>query len=215
MPPRKTAILISGRGSNLKALITAGEQPGVHFEIALVISNRPSAGGLKIAEARGIPTRAIDHKAYDHREAFDKALDQELTKAGIELVCLAGFMRILTPWFVKRWQDRLLNIRPSLLPAFKGLDTHARALKAGVRVHGCSVHLVRPDLDDGPIIVQGVVPVLAGDDEDSLAARLLKVEHQAYPHALELVASGNARLIDGKITIDQDSEPPIPWIYPG
>ena len=214
-PAKKTAVLISGRGSNLGALIAAGKRPGAHFEIALVISNRPDAGGLGLAEAASIPSLVVDHKDYHERMAFEEALDQGLNEAGIELVCLAGFMRVLTPWFVQRWNDRLLNIHPSLLPAFKGLDTHARALKAGVRVHGCSVHLVRPALDDGPIIVQGVVPVLAEDDEDSLAARVLKVEHQAYPHALELLAAGHARLIDGKLTIDQKSRSPSSWIHPG
>jgi phosphoribosylglycinamide formyltransferase-1 len=198
----RVAVLVSGRGSNLKALIEGCRRPDAAYEIALVISNRPGAGGLDIAEAMGIPNLAVDHKAFEGREPFERALDQKLNEADIRLVCLAGFMRVLTAWFVERWRDHLINIHPSLLPAFKGLDTHARALEAGVRVHGCTVHLVRPELDDGPIIVQGVVPVLDGDGEDSLAARVLQLEHLAYPKALDLIASGKAGLIDGRMTID-------------
>ncbi|MEM9440856.1 MAG: phosphoribosylglycinamide formyltransferase, partial [Pseudomonadota bacterium] len=151
----------------------------------------------------GVPTRVIDHTLFDGREAFERVLDQALNEANVELVCLGGFMRVLTPWFVKRWQDHLLNIHPSLLPAFRGLDTHARALDAGVRVHGCTVHFVRPELDDGPIVVQGVVPVIEGDTEQSLAARVLETEHRAYPEALELIASGRARLIDERIVVEE------------
>ncbi|MEM7042636.1 MAG: phosphoribosylglycinamide formyltransferase [Pseudomonadota bacterium] len=207
------AVLISGRGSNLKALI-AGQRPDAHYEIALVVTNRPGAGGLGIADEAGIPNLVIDHKAFGEREAFERELDRKLKEAGVELVCLAGFMRVLTPWFVERWQDRLLNIHPSLLPAFKGLDTHARALEAGVRVHGCTVHFVRPELDDGPILVQGVVPVLGDDTEETLAARVLEVEHQAYPLALELMASGRARIVDGRVTVDAGVAPVESWIHP-
>ncbi|MGI9510978.1 MAG: phosphoribosylglycinamide formyltransferase [Geminicoccaceae bacterium] len=209
----RVAVLISGRGSNLGALI-AGQQPGAHYEIALVIANRPGAGGLDVAAAAGIANLTIDHKAYDGREPFEQALDQKLNEAGVRLVCLAGFMRVLSPWFVERWQDRLLNIHPSLLPAFKGLDTHARALKAGVRVHGCTVHLVRPELDDGPVLVQGTVPVREDDTEKTLAARVLEVEHRCYPLALELVASGRARLVDGRMMVEGATGPASGWINP-
>ena len=210
----RVAVLISGRGSNLKALIAAGEKPDAPFEIALVISNRPGAGGLDVAAAAEIPGLVIDHRAYDDREAFERTLDQKLNEAGVRLGCLAGFMRVLTPWFVERWQDRLLNIHPSLLPAFKGLDTHARALEAGVRVHGCTVHLVRPDLDDGPILVQGTVPVLQNDTEDALAARVLEVEHRCYPLALELVASGRAKVAEGRVTVEGATAPTVRWMNP-
>lgn len=199
--PCRVAVLISGRGSNLRALI-ASQRPGRSYDITLVISNRVQALGLTIADQAGIPNLVIDHKAFDGREPFERALDHALNEAEIQLVCLGGFMRVLTPWFVERWQDRLLNIHPSLLPAFKGLDTHARALDAGVRVHGCTVHLVRPELDDGPIIVQGVVPVIEGDTEQSLAARVLEIEHRAYPEALELIASGRARMINGRLQVE-------------
>lgn len=210
----RVAVLVSGRGSNLKALIEAVRRPDAHYAVSLVIANRPAAGGLDIAEAAGIPNLVIDHKAFDGLEAFERALDQALAAADIRLVCLAGFMRVLTPWFVERWRDRLLNIHPSLLPAFKGLDTHERALKAGVRVHGCTVHLARAELDDGPIIVQGVVPVLEGDSEDSLAARVLEVEHRAYPLALDLLASGRARLVDERMVIDGAMAPTVSWTNP-
>ncbi|MGI9417992.1 MAG: phosphoribosylglycinamide formyltransferase [Geminicoccaceae bacterium] len=210
----RVAVLVSGRGSNLKALIAAGEKPDAPFEIALVISSQPAAGGLDVAAAAGIPGLVIDHKAYGGREAFERALDQKLNEAGVRLVCLAGFMRVLTPWFVERWQDRLLNIHPSLLPAFKGLDTHARALEAGVRVHGCTVHLVRPDLDDGPILVQGIAPVLPNDTEDTLAARVLEVEHRCYPLALALVASGRAKVAEGRVTVKGATAPAVKWMNP-
>lgn len=210
----RVAVLVSGRGSNLKALIEAGEKADAPFEIALVIANRPAAGGLDVAAAAGIPGLVVDHKGFDGREAFERALDGELNEAGVRLVCLAGFMRVLSPWFVERWQDRLLNIHPSLLPAFKGLDTHARALEAGVRVHGCTVHFVRPELDDGPIIVQETVPVMQGDTEETLAARVLEVEHRCYPRALELVASGRARLVEGRIMVEGEMAPDIGWVDP-
>lgn len=210
----RVAVLISGRGSNLQALIAAGQRPEAHFEIVLVISNRPGAGGLDIAEAAGIPSLVVDHKPFDGREAFERALDQQLNEARVALVCLAGFMRVLTPWFVERWQNRLLNIHPSLLPAFKGLDTHARALEAGVRVHGCTVHLVRPELDDGPILVQATVPVLQDDTKQSLAARVLEMEHRAYPLALELMASGRVKIVGGRAVIEGARAPEAGWVNP-
>jgi phosphoribosylglycinamide formyltransferase-1 len=210
----KVGVLVSGRGSNLKALIQASQKPRSPFSISLVIANRPDAGALGLAEASGVRSLVVDHKTFEGREAFDQALDQALRDADIEIVCLAGFMRILTPWFVERWQDRLLNIHPSLLPAFKGLNTHARALEAGVRVHGCTVHLVRAALDDGPIVVQGVTPVFDGDTEATLAARVLEVEHRAYPLALDLMTSGRARLVDEKIRVDGSPPLPITWLNP-
>jgi phosphoribosylglycinamide formyltransferase-1 len=179
-----------------------------------VVSNRPEAGGIEIARAAGIETAVIDHRAYPDRGRFEQALDDALTEAGIELVCLAGFMRLLSPWFVERWRDRLLNIHPSLLPAFKGLHTHERALAAGVRVHGCSVHLVRAELDDGPILVQGVVPVRQDDTEDSLAARVLEAEHRCYPLALDLMASGNVRIDGDRLTITGGTPPIVSLINP-
>jgi phosphoribosylglycinamide formyltransferase-1 len=203
----RTAILISGRGSNMKALIDAKQrhqqqQQPVDFEIALVISNRPSAAGLKVADAAGIDTVVIDHRDYQDREPFDRALDQALSEARIDLVCLAGFMRILSPWFTETWQDRILNIHPSLLPSFKGLKTHERAIAAGVRLHGCTVHLVRPELDDGPILVQGMVLVQQDDTAETLAARVLKVEHRCYPLALQLMASGRARIEGDRVMVE-------------
>lgn len=211
---KRVAVLVSGRGSNLKALIEAGKRPDASYEVSLVIANRHAAGGLHIAEEAGVPGLVVDHTAFDDRETFERALDQALKEAEIQLVCLAGFMRVLTPWFVKRWQDRLLNIHPSLLPAFKGLDTHARALKAGVRVHGCTVHLVRAELDDGPILVQGAVPVLDDDDEAALAARVLDIEHRCYPLALGLVASGQARMVEGRVRFEGETIPAVGLLNP-
>jgi len=196
MSGRRTpvAVLISGRGSNLQALIDACADPSYPAEIVLVISNVPGAGGLDRAAAAGIATETIEHRDFAERDAFEAALTAALAKAGAEIVCMAGFMRIVGPAFVARWADRLLNIHPSLLPAFPGLHTHARALAAGVKLHGCTVHIVRPELDDGPIIGQAAVPVLPGDDEASLAARVLTVEHKLYPRCLRLLAEGQVTL---------------------
>ncbi|MDE2228885.1 MAG: phosphoribosylglycinamide formyltransferase [Alphaproteobacteria bacterium] len=198
----RIAVLISGRGSNLQALITACSAPNFPAEIVLVVSNRGDAPGLERAGRAGIPTRVIAHRDFASRDAFDAALDQALTDARIELVCLAGFMRILGPAFIAAWHDKLINIHPSLLPQFPGLDTHARALAAGVKRHGCTVHFVRAEVDNGPIIVQGSVPVLPGDDADKLAARVLAVEHRAYPLALRLIAEGRVRVLPDHIEID-------------
>jgi phosphoribosylglycinamide formyltransferase 1 len=198
----RTAVLISGRGSNMKALIEAARRPDYPAEIALVASNVPDAGGLDIARDAGIATVALDHRKYDAREAFERALDAKLDDARIEHVCLAGFMRLLTPYFVNEWAGRMINIHPSLLPAFPGLNTHARALAAGARFAGCTVHYVTSEMDVGPIVGQACVPVLAGDDETSLSARVLAAEHKLYPHALGLVASGRAKIVDGKVRID-------------
>ncbi len=190
----KVAVLISGRGSNLQSLIDACAAPDFPAEIKLVISNRADAAGLARAAKAGIATAIIPHRDYANREAFDAALTAALDKAGIELVCLAGFMRLLTAGFVARWRDRLVNIHPSLLPSFPGLDTHARALAAGVRFSGCTVHFVREEMDSGPIIVQAAVPVLPGDDPERLAARVLAAEHKAYPLALKLIGEGRVTI---------------------
>lgn len=197
---RRTGILISGRGSNMAALIEAAQAADYPAEIALVLSNLPEAGGLARAEAAGIPVATVDHRPFGKdREAFERAVDEVLRVNQIELVALAGFMRILTPWFVRRWEGRLLNIHPSLLPLFKGTQTHRQALAAGVAEHGCSVHFVVPELDAGPVIAQTKVPVLPGDDEESLSRRVLGVEHALYQRALAEVASGRARLADGVV----------------
>ena len=198
---RRLGVLISGRGSNLQALIDAAADPSYPAEIALVISNKADAGGLARAEAAGIATKVIPHKEFASREAFDAALDKALRDAGVGLVCLAGFMRLLTAGFSQGWHDRLINIHPSLLPAFKGLDSHGQALKAGVRFSGCTVHFVRPEMDAGPIILQAAVPVHDGDDEDRLAARILEAEHRSYPLAVRLIAEGRVRVVDEIVRI--------------
>lgn len=203
----RVAVLISGRGSNLQALIDACSDPAFPAEIRLVISNEPGAQGLIRAERARIPTRVIAHKQYAERASFDAALDRALEEAGIELVCLAGFMRMLGDPFVARWRNRLINIHPSLLPAFKGLKTHERVLAAGVRFTGCTVHFVRPAMDEGPIIVQSAVPVLAGDDAAKLAERVLAEEHKAYPLALRLIAEGRVRVIDERVEISGAAGP--------
>lgn len=195
---KRTAILISGRGSNMLSLLEAARAPGYPAQIALVLSNRPDAAGLERAREAGIATCALDHKAFPDREAFEQAMDAALVEAGIELVCLAGFMRVLTPWFVRRWQGRMINIHPSLLPLFRGTRTHEQALEAGMRVHGCTVHFVVPELDAGPIIAQACVPVHPDDDPAALAARVLVEEHRVYPQALAEVASGRASLHEGR-----------------
>jgi len=206
MAALKLAVLISGRGSNLQALIDACADADYPAEIVLVISNKADAQGLKRAQADGIATLTISHRDHDTRDAFDAAISTALGEAGADLVCLAGFMRILGEAFVERWRDRLINIHPSLLPAFKGLNTQARAVDAGVRISGCTVHYVRPAMDDGPIIVQAAVPVLAGDDEEALSARILVAEHKAYPLAVRLIAEGRARVVNERVAIDGASD---------
>ena len=195
---RRTAILISGRGSNMEALLRATAAPDFPAEAVLVFSNKADAGGLAVARAAGIPTATLSHRDYPSREDFDRAVDAVLTEHGAELVCLAGFMRVVSAWFCERWLGRMISIHPALLPAFKGLDTHARALEAGVKVHGATVHFVLPELDAGPTILQGSVPVLDGDTAQALAARVLEQEHVIYPRALALVASGRVRLDGGR-----------------
>ncbi|MTI45601.1 phosphoribosylglycinamide formyltransferase-1 [Roseibium hamelinense] len=197
---KKTAILISGRGSNMGALISAALNKDYPAEIALVVSNVPGAKGLERVAEFGIKTAVIDHKAFaGDREGFEKALHAELLDNNIELVALAGFMRLLTPFFVNAWSGRLINIHPALLPAFKGLATHERALEEGVKLHGATVHFVSAEMDDGPIIIQGAVPVLDTDTAETLGARVLGVEHAIYPKALELVASGKAKITGGRV----------------
>lgn len=209
------AVLISGRGSNMEALIAACAEPEFPARIALVISNRPDAAGLATARAAGIPVEVIDHTGFDDRESFETALNAAVRASGAELVCLAGFMRLLTADFVNGWRNRLVNIHPSLLPAFKGLHTHERALEAGVRITGCTVHFVRPEMDDGPIIIQAAVPVVPGDTADDLAARVLEQEHRIYPEAVRLIALGKVRVRGEVVQIDDDGPAGGALVNPG
>lgn len=217
MTKMRVGVLISGRGSNLRALIEACAAPTFPAEIVLVVSNVPGAQGLAHADSASIPTCTINHKDFASREAFDSALTQALEAAQVELLCNAGFMRLHSEGFVRRWWNRHLNIHPSLLPAFPGLHTHARVLEAGVKISGCTVHFVRPEMDTGPIVAQAAIPVLPGDTEDSLAARVLAAEHRLYPHALRLVASGTAR-VEGEmvagLTRVKDQAPQTPLFSP-
>lgn len=191
---KQTAVLISGQGSNLQALMRACAAPDFPAEIALVIANKTDAAGLQIAQAAGISTQVILHQDYTTRESFDAALHSALGEAQIELVCLAGFMRILTAEFVEKWAGKMINIHPSLLPKYKGVDTHQRALEAGDKEAGCSVHFVTPELDAGKIILQASVPILDGDTAEKLAVRVLMEEHKIYPQALKLLAEGAVSL---------------------
>jgi phosphoribosylglycinamide formyltransferase-1 len=200
----RVGVLISGRGSNMAALIEACAAPEFPAEIVLVISNNADAKGLETAAAAGIMTKAIVHRGKGSREAFEADANEALLEAEVEYVCLAGFMRLLSADFVERWRDRLLNIHPSLLPSFPGLNTHERALEAGVRITGCTVHFVRAEMDSGPIIAQMAVPVSDRDTPDTLAARVLKSEHRIYPLALKLVASGQARVVGERVLIEAD-----------
>jgi phosphoribosylglycinamide formyltransferase 1 len=195
MAKKRVAVLISGRGSNMAALIEAAKADDYPAEIVLVVSNRADAAGLAHAREQGIATALIDHRKFgEDREAFERALDETLRADRIDLVCLAGFMRILTPWFVSRWSGRLLNIHPALLPQFKGLDTHRRAIAAGAKHHGATVHFVVAEIDAGPIIAQESIEVRKDDSEAALAQRVLEVEHRLYPRALQAVAEGRAKL---------------------
>ena len=203
MAKKRIAVVISGRGSNLLALIQAAKQPDYPAEISLVLSDRAEATGLSHARAAGIETAIVDHATHrNDRQAFEQMIQKLLVERDIEFVCLAGFMRLLTPWFVSRWDGRLINIHPALLPAFKGLDTHRRALAAGVKIHGASVHFVVAEMDSGPIIAQGAVPVHDDDDAETLAARVLAIEHRIYPAALALVAMGRVKTIDGRCFVE-------------
>jgi phosphoribosylglycinamide formyltransferase-1 len=200
--PRRVGILISGRGSNMKALVEAAAKPGYPARIVTVISNRADAAGLAVAEAAGIRTQVLPHKDYPDRAAFDAALDDALHAEKVEIVCLAGFMRLFTAEFVERWRGRMLNIHPSLLPAFPGLHPQRQALDAGVRFSGCTVHFVTPVMDSGPIVAQAAVPVHPGDTAETLEARILKAEHRLYPMALGLVATGKARMVGERTVLE-------------
>ncbi len=201
MKRKRLALLISGRGSNMAAILAAAG-PDYPAEPVLVLSNRADAAGLEVAAARGVPTAIVESRAFKaDRAGFEAAMEAELAKHGVEIIALAGFMRVLTPDFVRRWEGRLINIHPSLLPAFPGLDTHARALAAGVRLHGCTVHLVTAGVDEGPILAQAAVPVLPEDSEASLAARVLTEEHKLYPAALSWLAAGRVRVEAGRAVI--------------
>jgi phosphoribosylglycinamide formyltransferase-1 len=212
----RLAVLISGRGSNLQAILDAfgphtSDSP---IEIVLVLSNRPDAAGLQRATAAGVPTQVIDHKLFADRAQFDAAMDGAIRAAGASFIALAGFMRLLTDDFIAAWRDRMINIHPAILPALKGLHTHERALKRGLKLHGCTVHFVRPEMDTGPIIAQAAVPVLPGDTPDSLGARVLTAEHQLYPHALRLIAAGHVKVVGEVAEIDQSGTPPAMLINP-
>lgn len=198
MARKRVAVLISGRGSNMAALIDAASDPAYPAEIALVLSNVPDAGGLGVANAKGIKTETVDHKKFGKdRAGFEKAIQDVLDANTIQFVCLAGFMRLLTPAFVTHWHGRMLNIHPALLPSFKGLDTHERAIAEGVKIHGATVHFVVPEMDSGPIVAQAAVPVLKGDTPQTLASRVIQAEHRIYPLALRWLAEGKLKIVDG------------------
>lgn len=201
----KVGILISGRGSNMAALVDAAQDPAFPAEVCCVLSNRPDAKGLDFARERGIPAVLVDHKTYTSKADFETAVTDALLAHGVDFVCLAGFMRIVSPVFIERWHNRLINIHPSLLPSYKGLHTHERALADGVKLAGCTVHFVRAEMDAGPIIAQAAVPVLTGDTADSLAARILTAEHRLYPLALRLIAAGQATVRGEIVDIAPDA----------
>lgn len=198
----KIAILISGRGSNMRALLDACADTDYPAVCGLVLSNRPDAPGLAIAEAAGVPTKTVDHTRFKDRAAFEAALDKALLDAGTDLICLAGFMRLLGADFVNRWRDKILNVHPSLLPAYRGLHTHERVLEDGVRFTGCTIHFVRPEMDDGPIIFQACVPVMPDDTPESLEAKVLEWEHRLYVEAVRLVAQGRLRISGRTVQMD-------------
>ncbi len=204
MPRKKAAVLISGRGSNMAALVNAAKEREFPAEIVGVVSDRADAPGLSFATSEGIATRVVARDDFPGRPEHETALGRALAEIDAEIVCLAGFMRILSPQFVAKWSGRMINIHPSLLPLFPGLESHSRALEAGVTLHGCSVHFVTAEMDAGPIIAQAAVPVLAGDDADKLAARVLRAEHKLYPAALSLVAQGHASMRDGRTVFAGD-----------
>ncbi|OHC76025.1 MAG: phosphoribosylglycinamide formyltransferase [Rhodospirillales bacterium RIFCSPLOWO2_12_FULL_58_28] len=206
MAKLRVGVLISGRGSNMRALIDAASAPDYPAEIVLVVSNVPGAGGLEYAKSAGIAVAVVNHKEFATREAFEEAVCRKLQEAEAELVCLAGFMRVLTEGMARRWRDRLINIHPSLLPAFTGLHVQERAVETGVRFSGCTVHFVRPAMDDGPIIAQACVPVFQSDSADDLTARILIQEHRIYPLAVKLIAEGRVRVVNERVTIDGADE---------
>ena len=211
--PAPVGVLISGRGSNLGALIRATQGEDYPAKIALVVSNRDDAGGLELARDAGIPTLVIDHRAYETRPEFEMALTTALEAANVDIVCNAGFMRLLTAQFTDHWHNRQLNIHPSLLPAYKGLHTHERALSDGVRITGCTVHVVREAMDEGPIIAQAAVATRGGDRAEELAARVLEAEHQLYPHALALFASGQARVVGERVELSEMNGEALPALF--
>lgn len=214
MSKKRVGILISGRGSNMMSLIAACQQPDFPAEIAVVISNRPEAAGLERAAACGIKTVAIDHKQFASRVPFEMKLHGALMDHGVDLVCNAGFMRLLTGGFVDRWRDRQLNVHPSLLPALPGLDTHARAIDQGLMIHGCTVHFVRLEMDTGPIVAQAAVAVMPDDTPETLGARVLVQEHIIYPHALRLVAGGHVHIEHERARISAPVDIPQTLISP-
>jgi phosphoribosylglycinamide formyltransferase-1 len=201
MKKLRLAVLISGRGSNLQALIDACADPAFPAEIKLVLSNRPDAGGLERAAKADIPVAVVDHKKYDGKPAFEAAMQAEIAKAGVDLICLAGFMRILSADFIDNWPNKIINIHPSLLPAYKGLDTHARAIADGVAETGCSIHIVSTEMDEGPVILQKTVKLRPGDTAETLAERVLAQEHLAYPEAVRLIAEGRVRVLKERVEI--------------
>jgi phosphoribosylglycinamide formyltransferase 1 len=212
---KRAAVLVSGRGANMTALIAAAKRANYPAEIALVLSNRPDAAALGRARDSGIPTAVVDHTLYGKdREAFERAVEAVLENHRIELVCLAGFMRLFTPWLVTRWTGRMLNIHPALLPAFRGLHTHERALEAGVKIHGATVHFVVPEVDSGPIVAQAAVPVLDRDTPETLAERVLGVELRLYPLALALVAGGKVSIAGDRVQGEAASTPGARLIVP-
>lgn len=210
----KIAVLISGRGSNLQALIDACKDDDFPAEIALVLSNKSGAEGLDRAKQAGIPTKTLSPKNFADRENFDLAISEAITAADADFVCLAGYMRLLSEDFVRTWRDKLVNVHPSLLPAFKGLHVHEQTLEAGARFSGCTVHFVRPAMDEGPIIAQAVVPVLADDTPDTLAARILEQEHIIYPLAVRLIAEGRVRVSTERVLVDGHQPPQGALINP-
>tara|TARA_R110000824_G_scaffold307619_2_gene495164 strand:+ start:54164 stop:54823 length:660 start_codon:yes stop_codon:yes gene_type:complete len=210
----KVAVFISSRGTNMQSLVRACQTPDFPAEIACVLSNNLEAAGLKFAADNSIPTRTIDHRDFETREAFEAEITAYLEDLQIDLICLAGFMRLLTEEFVNRWRDRILNIHPSLLPAFKGLHVHERAIESGARFTGCTVHFVRPEMDNGPIIAQAVVPILEKDTPDELAARILEQEHRIYPLALKLVAEGRVKIHGPRAMIERAQEQTLSLLNP-
>ena len=216
MAKKRVAVLISGRGSNMEALIAAAASDLYPAQIVVVIADRPDAAGLARAAGAGVPTAVVDHHGFGaDREAFERALEAELEPRGVELVCLAGFMRLFSPWLVERWQDRMLNVHPALLPAFKGLNTHARALAAGVKIHGATVHLVVAEMDSGPILTQAALAVHEHDTVQTLAARVRRLEHRIYPLALKLLAEGRVQIEDARSVIAGPSRVEDVLISPG
>jgi phosphoribosylglycinamide formyltransferase-1 len=207
---KRIVILISGRGSNMQAVLDAK----LEATTAVVISNNPAAGGLELARSRGLETAVVNHREYPDRASFDKDLGDRISTYRPDLIVLAGFMRILTQSFIERFHERIMNIHPSLLPAFPGVDTHRRALEAGVRLHGCTVHFVTPDVDSGPIIIQAAVPVLPGDDEARLAARVLEQEHKAYPLAIRWFLDGRLAIENGRVRVSGDCRYPGAFVAP-